>query len=120
MDGLEAFAFWEPIAILMGSLAGARGWVAQWETLLESVLMALRLRLKRTGRTHKAVYRLSAMDGRSPRDGRVVEELGVYDPANKDATRQLLVNDERIKYWLGQGASPTDTVRHLLRKRGIL
>ncbi|MBN2446137.1 MAG: 30S ribosomal protein S16 [Phycisphaerae bacterium] len=81
--------------------------------------MAVKLRLKRLGRTHKPFYRLNAIDSRSPRDGRVLEELGHYDPANRVAEQQLELNAERIKYWLSVGALPTDTVRDLLKKNGI-
>ena len=81
--------------------------------------MAVRLRLKRLGRTHRPFYRLNAIDSRSPRDGRVLEELGHYDPTNRVAEQQLEVNAERIKYWLSVGALPTDTVRSLLKKNGI-
>jgi small subunit ribosomal protein S16 len=81
--------------------------------------MAVKLRLKRMGRIHKAYFRLSAMDARSPRDGRVLEELGVYDPINKDANQQVRISEERVRYWLEQGAVPSDTVRHLLKRQGI-
>ncbi len=81
--------------------------------------MAVRLRLKRLGRRNRSFYRLSAMDSRRPRDGRVLEELGVYDPMNKDAAAQLKLNAERVRYWLSVGAVPTETVATLLRKQGI-
>ncbi len=81
--------------------------------------MAVKLRLKRMGRRHRSFYRLSAMDSRAPRDGRTLEELGIYDPQNKETQSQLKLNDERIRYWLEQGAVPTETVRSLLRKTGI-
>jgi len=79
----------------------------------------VRLRLKRMGRRHRPFYRISAMDARSPRDGRVIEELGYYDPLAKDEDRQVKLDAERIRYWLSQGATPSDTVRHLLKKHGI-
>lgn len=81
--------------------------------------MAVKLRLKRIGRRHRSVFRLSAMDAQSPRDGRVLEELGYYDPTNKDAERQLKLDAERIKYWLSVGAVPSDTVASMLKKSGI-
>lgn len=81
--------------------------------------MAVKLRLKRMGRTHRAFYRVTAMESRNQRDGRVLEELGFYDPANKVVEQQLKLNPERIKYWLSVGAIPTDTVRNLLVKNGI-
>ncbi len=81
--------------------------------------MAVKLRLKRMGRTHRSFYRLAAMESRNPRDGRVLEELGIYDPQNKVKEQQVRLNTERIKYWLGVGAVPTETVRNLLKKNGI-
>jgi small subunit ribosomal protein S16 len=81
--------------------------------------MAVKLRLKRLGRRHRSFYRLSAMDSRSPRDGRVLEELGTYDPENKDAAAQVTLSADRIKYWLGRGAVPSETVASLLKKQGI-
>jgi small subunit ribosomal protein S16 len=83
--------------------------------------VAVRLRLKRMGRKHQVLYRLSAMDTRSPRDGRVIEELGWYDPKAKDPEQQVSLNRERIEHWLSVGAQPSDTVRNLLKRRlGIL
>lgn len=79
----------------------------------------VRLRLKRMGRNHRSVFRLSAMDSRNPRDGRVLEELGVYDPKNKDVAAQLRLERERIEFWLSRGAKPSDTVQQLLEKNGI-
>ena len=81
--------------------------------------MAVRLRLKRMGRTHRSCYRLAAMEGRNPRDGRVLEELGIYDPENNIEAQQVRLNEDRIKYWLGVGAVPSETVRDLLKKNGV-
>ncbi len=81
--------------------------------------MAVKLRLKRTGRRHKPCYRLSAVDSRAPRDGRVIEELGQYDPLEKDAEKQISFKRERIEYWLSVGAQPSETVANLLEKVGI-
>ena len=60
------------------------------------------------------------MDQRRQRDGRVLEELGKYDPINKDPEQQLELNEERIQYWLSVGAQPTRTVHSILRRNGIL
>ena len=76
------------------------------------------LRLKRMGRKHRPFYRLNAMDKRSPRDGRVIEELGWYDPVAPE-DKQISLKAERIEYWLSVGAQPSDTVRSLLRKNGV-
>lgn len=81
--------------------------------------MAVKLRLKRMGRSHHSFFRLSAVDSRSSRDGRVLEELGYYAPNNRNEAQQTRLEDERIRYWLGVGAQPTDTVRHLLKRHGI-
>ncbi|MBN1347281.1 MAG: 30S ribosomal protein S16 [Phycisphaerae bacterium] len=81
--------------------------------------MAVRLRLKRMGRRHRPFYRINAVDSRKPRDGKSIEELGFYDPVEKDQAKQLRLNQERIEYWLSQGAIPSDTVRELLVKSGI-
>jgi len=71
------------------------------------------------GRRHRAFFRISAMDSRCPRDGRVLEELGIYDPANKDPEQQLKLNEERVRHWLQVGAQPTETVAQLLARKGI-
>ncbi|MCG3179868.1 MAG: 30S ribosomal protein S16 [Phycisphaerae bacterium] len=81
--------------------------------------MAVKLRLKRFGRRHRAYYRLNAIDGRSPRDGRVIEQLGTYDPIEKDPAKAVQVDRERVEYWLGVGAVPSQTVAKLLNKQGI-
>jgi small subunit ribosomal protein S16 len=59
------------------------------------------------------------MDCRRPRDGRVIEELGWYDPCARQADEEASLNRERIEYWLSQGAQPTETVRNLLKRHGI-
>lgn len=82
--------------------------------------MAVKLRLKRTGRKHLPCYRLNAIDSRAPRDGRAIEELGLYDPLQKDPEKQINFKRERIEYWLSVGAVPTETVANLLETAGIL
>jgi len=86
---------------------------------LERAFVAVRLRLKKMGRRHRSFFRLSAMDGRSPRDGRVVEQLGWYDPHAKNPEQQTSINRERVEYWLGVGAQASDTVRNMLKQQGI-
>lgn len=81
--------------------------------------MAVRLRLKRFGRRHQSFYRVSAMDTRKPRDGRVIEELGWYDPEAKDPQHQISLKRERVEFWLKAGAQPSETVAQLLRRQGI-
>lgn len=80
--------------------------------------MAVKLRLKRMGRRHRAFFRLAAMDGRTPRNGRVLEELGTYDPVAKDDQR-VNFDVDRVKHWLSVGAQPSETVSSLLKKQGI-
>ena len=81
--------------------------------------MAVKLRFNRMGRTHAAFFRLSAVDSRSPRDGRIIENLGFYDPVNKDQSKQVQIDLERAKYWLDNGAIPSETVSSLLKKSGL-
>ncbi len=82
--------------------------------------MAVRLRLKRFGRRNRAFFRLNAMDVRTARDGKVIEELGWYDPAGVEPEQKMSFKRERIQHWLSVGAQPSDTVRTLLKKNGIL
>jgi small subunit ribosomal protein S16 len=77
----------------------------------------LAIRLSRIGKKKKPFYRVVVMDRRLPRDGRFVEIVGTYDPLKKPA--EVSLNAERIKYWLGNGAQPSDTVRSFLRKQKI-
>ena len=81
--------------------------------------MSVKLRLKRTGRRNLPCYRLNAIDSRAPRDGRVIEELGLYDPLQKEPDKQISIKRERIEYWLSVGAQPSKTVASLLEKAGI-
>jgi small subunit ribosomal protein S16 len=76
--------------------------------------MAVRLRLARMGRKKRPFYRIVAADSRSPRDGRFIERLGYYDPMTEPPN--LKVNLERVDYWLGEGASPSETVGSLISK----
>ena len=80
--------------------------------------MAVRLRMKRLGRKHRPFFRICAMDSRSPRDGRVIEELGHYDPMVRDTDARVVLKSERVDYWLGVGAKPTPKVAVLIRKYG--
>jgi small subunit ribosomal protein S16 len=76
------------------------------------------LRMKRMGRSHRPFYRLGAMDKRSQRDGRMIEQLGWYDPVGP-ADKQINLDVERISYWLSVGAQPSETVANLLKKAGV-
>ena len=80
--------------------------------------MAVKIRLRRVGAKKAPFYRVVVADSRFPRDGRFIEEIGTYDPmAESD---KLSVNMERAKYWIANGAQPTDTVRVLLKKSNVL
>ena len=80
--------------------------------------MAVVIRMKRMGRTHRPFYRICAADRRNPRDGRVIEELGTYDPSVSDTNARCTLNASRVDYWLGVGAQPSDKVRVLIKKFG--
>ena len=81
--------------------------------------MSVKLRFKRMGRSNRSFFRLNAIDSRSPRDGRVIEELGHYDPRSKDTSKQFVAKLDRCRYWLDHGAVPSETVSSLLKKNGI-
>src|SRR4051812_50042124 len=81
--------------------------------------MSVKLRLKSMGRTHKRFFRLNAIESRSPRDGRVIEELGHYNPQEKDKAKQFVAKLDRCQYWLDHGAVPSETVSSLLKKSGL-
>ena len=80
--------------------------------------MAVRIRMKKMGRTHRPFYRVCAMDKRSPRDGRVIEELGYYDTSVPETDARVKLKSERIDYWLSVGAQPSDKVAVLIKKYG--
>ncbi len=80
--------------------------------------MAVKLRLRRMGRKKRPFYRIVAADARSPRDGRFIEEIGYYNPMTDPHV--IEVKEDRALYWLSQGAIPTDTVKSLLRRKGII
>lgn len=80
--------------------------------------MAVKLRLKRMGAKQKPFYRIVAADSRSPRDGRIIETIGTYDPTTNPAS--INIKEEIAFKWLSNGALPTDTVRSLLSKAGVM
>lgn len=80
--------------------------------------MAVRIRMKRMGRKHRSFFRICAVDSRNPRDGRVLEELGTYDPMVHETDARALLRSDRIQYWLGVGAQPSDKVKVLIKKYG--
>ena len=80
--------------------------------------MAVRIRLKKLGRTHRPFYRVCAIDRHTPRDGRVLEELGTYDTSVPNTDARAILNNDRIDYWLSVGAQPSDKVAVLIKKYG--
>ncbi len=81
--------------------------------------MAVKLRLARVGRRHRPFFRINAVESRTPRDGRILEKLGHYDPIEKDKSKQLVLNKERVLFWLEKGATPSETVSEILLRQGI-
>ena len=79
--------------------------------------MAARIRLRRVGRKKQPVFRIVVTDKRNPRDGRFVETLGHYNPRTDPV--EIQVDAEKVKEWLAKGATPSDTVRSLLKKAGV-
>lgn len=80
----------------------------------------VRIRMQRLGRRNRPFYRINAIDKRTRRNGKVIENLGWYDPIAKDESKQLSLNADRIKYWLSVGAQPSDTVRDFLAKADLI
>jgi small subunit ribosomal protein S16 len=79
----------------------------------------VRIRMKSFGRRHRPFFRICAMDIRSPRDGRSIEELGHYDPLARNAEAREVLDASRIRYWLSVGAQPSDKVAAILKRHGI-
>lgn len=80
--------------------------------------MSVRIRMKVIGRKHRPFYRICAIDKRAPRGGKVLEELGTYDPMVKDTDARALLVTDRVDYWLGVGAQPSEKVAVLIKKYG--
>ncbi|NIY79726.1 MAG: 30S ribosomal protein S16 [Rhodobacteraceae bacterium] len=83
--------------------------------------MAMKIRLARGGSKKRPFYSIVAADSRMPRDGRFIEKLGTYNPLlPKDSEERVKMNMERVQYWLGQGAQPTDRISRMLEAAGVL
>jgi small subunit ribosomal protein S16 len=78
--------------------------------------VAVRIRMKKMGRKHRHFFRIVAIDGRQPRDGRVIEELGTYDPEVRDTDSRVKLVPDRIKYWMSVGALPSERCATLFKK----
>ena len=85
---------------------------------MEEKIMAVKMRLRRMGAKKAPFYRVIVADSRSPRDGRFIDELGYYNPLTNPA--EIKIDAEKAKKWLGNGAQPTETVKSLLKKSGIV
>src|SRR6185369_16531377 len=94
------------------------GAVRQYQNPNEELQMAVKIRLRRTGRKKQPMYRIVVADSRSPRDGKFIEVVGQYAP--RQGEQALNLKNDRVNYWLDNGAQPSDTVRSLLRKAGVL
>ena len=80
--------------------------------------MAVKIRLRRMGAKKAPFHRIVVADSRYPRDGRFIEELGTYDPNNKN--NSVSVDADKVKSWISTGAQPTDTVKRLLKQNGVM
>ena len=80
--------------------------------------MAVCIRMKKLGRSHQPFFRICATDRRAPRDGRVLEELGTYDPRVPETDARAILKTDRIDYWLSVGAQPSEKVAILIKKYG--
>ncbi|SDY92072.1 MULTISPECIES: 30S ribosomal protein S16 [Tindallia] len=80
--------------------------------------MAVKIRMKRMGANKKPFYRIVVADSRAPRDGRFIEEIGYYNPVSEP--KQIKIDQEKAQKWMKNGAKPTETVRVLFKKNGIL
>ena len=78
----------------------------------------VKIRLKRFGAAKRPCYRVVVMDSREPRDGRCIEEIGTYQPIEKE-DKQVTLKEDRVKYWISVGAQPTDIVAKLMNKKGL-
>jgi small subunit ribosomal protein S16 len=76
--------------------------------------------MQRSGRKNRPFYRIQVVDSRVRRDGLGVEQLGWYDPVNRDEAKQLKLNEERTKYWISKGAQPSDTLRDIFAKKNLI
>lgn len=80
----------------------------------------VRIRMQRTGRKNRPFYRIQVLDQRTRRDGAAIEQLGWYNPLERDPAKAVNLNEERVKYWIGVGAQPSDTIRDMLAKRNLV
>ncbi len=84
----------------------------------DMITMAVKIRLTRMGSKKKPFYRINVADSRAPRDGRFIETVGTYNPLV--AENQITIKEDRVLEWLAKGAQPSDTVRNILSKAGVM
>ena len=84
----------------------------------EGIIMAVKIRLRRMGAKKNPFYRIVVADSRYPRDGRFIEEIGTYDPLKTPA--DVKIDADKAKQWITNGAQPTDTVKDILKKSGVI
>ncbi len=82
--------------------------------------MAVKIRMTRMGRRHRPFFRINAVESKTPRDGRILEKLGHYDPLEKNDDKQIVINKERIEFWIGKGAVASDTCAQIFKKYDIV
>lgn len=88
------------------------------DLLIGGIIVAVKMRLKRMGAKKRPFYRIVVADSRAPRDGKFIEEIGYYNPIETPAV--VKIDEEKAQNWLNKGAIPTDTVRDLLSRQGIM
>ena len=81
--------------------------------------MAVKIRMTRIGRRHRPFFRINAMDSRNPRNGRILEKLGHFDPLEKNPDKQLVLDLDKVKAWIDKGAEVSDTMTDILKKKGL-
>ncbi len=79
----------------------------------------VRIRLKRMGRKNRPFYRIAIMDAREERDGKTIEEIGWYDPLASENDKREFIKKDRVEYWVGVGAKPTESVAAILKRQGV-
>lgn len=80
----------------------------------------VRIRMQRMGRRHVPFFRINAVEKQVKRDGKVLENLGWYNPTAKDASKQIQLDEDRVKHWLARGAQPSDTMMDILAQRNLV
>jgi small subunit ribosomal protein S16 len=104
------------IPLVLAAWFAGRESQRSWMSVTARFGVAVKIRLKRFGRKNRAFWRINAIDSRSPRDGKVLEELGFYDPLSQDPATAVVVNKARVAHWMERGALPSPSVAGLLKR----